>query len=161
MQAGSYSVTVTDDVNCTATAAASLTAPPDFVLNCAQQTPASSAGASDGVAAIAFSGGTAPYTYAWSGAASGSGSSPAPGSVALNSLLAGNYSLTLTDATLCTETCSFTITSCPLTVLTSSQPPTCNGSADGSIDLTVSGGTPPFILTEMTIRLTASKTPPA
>ncbi|MFN6076785.1 MAG: gliding motility-associated C-terminal domain-containing protein, partial [Fluviicola sp.] len=75
----------------------------------------------------------APYTYSWSNG----GSTPS-----ISSLCPGAYNLTLTDANLCTATASTTITApTPLVLTASSTNVTCNGVCNGSVTLSVTGGT--------------------
>ena len=58
-------------------------------------------GTSDGSISVNITGGTAPYTYSWN---------PSAGNVSsLNGAGAGNYSLTVTDATGCDTTISYTL----------------------------------------------------
>ena len=85
--------------------------------------------------AIDVTGGTAPFTYAWS--PSGSTDEDPTG------LGAGNHSLTMTDAAGCVVNFNHTLNE--PTALTGSATTTdeINGN-DGTVDLTVSGGTPPY-----------------
>jgi len=84
------------------------------------------------------SGGVLPYTYSW--AVSSSTSSIA------NTLCSGNYSVVVTDVNGCSAQETYTLngpTSISVTaVLTDVK---CNGEVNGSIDLSVSGGTPNYI----------------
>jgi citrate lyase gamma subunit len=83
---------------------------------------------------LTVTGGTATYTYLWSN----NSTIQDP----LN-LVAGTYSVTVTDANGCTATTSATITQ-PAAVLALSSTQVdvlCNGNNTGSIDLTVTGGT--------------------
>ncbi len=143
LSAGTYSVTVTDGVGCTATASVTLTNPAALVLVCAQQNPVSTIGGSNGSATVQISGGTAAYTVAWSGAASGSQNQATAGTATITGLIAGTYNILVTDANGCTQTCSFTIGSpnCNLSATALGTNPDCNGAASGSIALTVTGGT--------------------
>lgn len=90
--AGSYDVTITDAQGCASTASVTITQPTAItaVLN---STPESGSGANDGTASATPSGGTPPYTYLWSNASTQS---------SLNSLPAGMYTVTITDANGCT-----------------------------------------------------------
>jgi gliding motility-associated-like protein len=146
--AGTYSVTVTDGAGCTANASVTLTNPAALVLVCAQQNPVSTIGGSNGSATVQISGGTAAYTVAWSGAASGSQNQATAGTATITGLIAGTYNIMVTDANGCTQTCSFTITQpvCNLTLSATGTNPLCNGASNGSISLTVNGaiGTPTF-----------------
>jgi hypothetical protein len=143
LSAGTYSVTVTDGAGCTANASVTLTDPAALVLVCAQQNPVSTIGGSDGSATVQISGGTAAYTVAWSGAASGSQNQATVGTATITGLIAGTYNIVVTDANGCTQTCSFTIGSpnCNLSATAVGTNPDCNGAATGSIALTVTGGT--------------------
>ncbi len=91
-------------------------------------------GSCDGTATITPSGGTGPYTYVWDAAA---GSQTAQTATAL---CAGCYDVTVTDqGTGCTyvETICVNDASGPTITYTATDV-TCNGSADGSIDATIS-----------------------
>jgi hypothetical protein len=66
----------------------------------------------------------------------------------INGLDAGTYTVTATDPRGCTQTQSFSITEPDAIQLTSSATqPLCNGDANGEIELSVSGGTAPFLFT--------------
>jgi hypothetical protein len=90
---------------------------------------------------VQISGGTAAYTVAWSGAASGSQNQATAGTASITGLIAGTYNIVVTDANGCTQTCSFTIGSpnCNLSATAVGTNPGCNGAATGSIALTVTG----------------------
>ena len=78
--------------------------------------------------------GTSPYTYSWN---TGDTTS------SISNLVAGNYSVTVTDATSATKVYSSTLVDPPqLTInLVSQTNINCNGYATGAIDISVSGGT--------------------
>ena len=135
--AGNYSVTVTDANTCFTTATYTITQPSaltavtnatsdfnGFDINCF--------GASTGVASVVASGGTSAYNYLWS---NGSTSN-----TAIN-LPAGIASVTITDAHLCTTTVPVTLTQ-PSDLVTSATKTevSCFSGANGTIDLSVSGG---------------------
>ena len=79
-------------------------------------------------------GGTSQYTYAWSN----SSTQEDP-----TNLIAGSYSVTVTDANGCTANTNVTVTqpAAPLTLSTSQINVDCFGNNTGSIDLTPAGGT--------------------
>lgn len=93
-------------------------------------------GAATGAIDLTVIGGTAPYTYNW-----GVGQ---PVTQDRTNLAVGTYNVTVTDAAGCTKTTSATITQPPALVLTSVATGSTCGSANGSINLTVSGGTSPY-----------------
>lgn len=89
---------------------------------------------SDGGATASATGGTAPYTYAWSNLAT---------TASITGLAPGTYSVTVTDATFCIDSTSVTISE-PTAISANAvaAPVSCTGDGDGEIALTVSGGTP-------------------
>lgn len=93
-------------------------------------------GAATGSIDLTVNGGTAPYTYLWSNGAT---------TQDVSGLLAGAYTVTVTDANGCTKSTSATITEPPALVLSTTQVNvTCFEGSNGSIDLTVSGGVAPY-----------------
>ncbi len=136
--AGVYQVIVTDSNGCTAITTQTLVAPPSLSLDTIIIRGISCNGAQDGFIRTVFSGGTMPYTYAWN-----SGDTTAT----IDSLLSGNYILTLTDANGCTFVYNSAFISEPLAVLVtldSLLAVSCNGLGDGSIYTTVTGGSAPY-----------------
>lgn len=134
--AGTYSVVVTDDNNCSLNFSYTINEPAELVI-AATISNVSCNGLSDGAIDVAVSGGTAPYAYSWLG-----GSALED----IDNLAAGTYMLTVTDANGCMKDASFTVTQ-PI-VLTSTGTATdllCNGDGNGSVDLMVDGGTMPYI----------------
>lgn len=100
------------------------------------QEDASCFGENDGSASVSATGGDSPYTYAWSTGAS------TPG---VTGLVAGNYTVTVTDASGCTTIQPVSIGQPALlaTALVTVNNAT-NGQQNGSIDVTVSGGVAPY-----------------
>lgn len=96
---GSYTATVSDANGCTDTLSATVTLPPALAA-AATATAADTSGAGNGAATATGSGGTAPYTYAWSNGAT---------TASVDSLIFGNYTVTITDANGCSETASVAI----------------------------------------------------
>lgn len=87
----------------------------------------------DGSVLLSVSGGTSPYNYAWSNSIQ---------TQQLTDVAAGTYSVTVTDANGCIATASSEVTEpALLTATATASNATCNGGSNGSIDLTVSGGT--------------------
>jgi hypothetical protein len=134
---GSYTLTVTDNNNCTTVLSSTITAPADSVSTSVSSTNLACFGDNSGSAAVSASGGTGTLTYAWSNGAS---------SAALSSLPAGVYSVTVADANGCSKTNVITLTQPALIApsLTSSSNASCYGSSDGAIEIAISGGLAPY-----------------
>ncbi|REC52034.1 hypothetical protein DRF62_16305, partial [Chryseobacterium piscium] len=136
LAAGTYTVTITDANGCTGTVTATVTQPTAMSATVSQTNVSCNSG-SNGTAGIVVTGGTAPYTYAWS---------PSGGTAATASgLVAGAYTVTVTDANACTITRTVTITQptaiSGTTVVTNIA---CNGGSTGAINLTPTGGSAPY-----------------
>ena len=135
--AGTYTVTVTDNNGCTSTSSATITEPALMVASAAVDSNVSCNGFSDGGATASGAGGTMPYTYAWSNAAT---------TASIAGVVAGTYSVTVTDANGCTDSASTTISE-PAIVVASSvvdSNVTCNGFSNGGATASGSGGTMPY-----------------
>ncbi|NVK84470.1 MAG: SprB repeat-containing protein, partial [Cytophagia bacterium] len=129
---GTYSVTVTDANGCIVSTSATITEPIPLTVSTTSVNILCN-GFSTGSIDLTVAGGTTAYSYLWSNGAT---------TQDLNNLVAGTYSVTVTDANLCTATASVTISQPPaITLSTSKVDITCKGDTDGSIDLSVSGGT--------------------
>ncbi len=89
---GTYTVSVTNNAGCTATASRTVTVNPNPVVTA---TATASGTGSTGTATASATGGTAPYTYAWTGARTGA---------SLTGLPAGTYTVTATDVNGCKST---------------------------------------------------------
>ena len=92
-------------------------------------------GGNDG-SVVTLPSGTSPYTYSWSNGKNSQFNS---------NLIAGSYTVTVTDALGCVATQTVTVGS-PTASGTSGAltQVTCPGGMDGSIDITVNGGTSPY-----------------
>ncbi|MBI3510017.1 MAG: gliding motility-associated C-terminal domain-containing protein [Bacteroidetes bacterium] len=135
LAAGNYTCTITDANGCIATTTVTITQP--VALTAIQaHTNVTCNGGNNGSATVTASGGTGPYTYAWS---------PSGGNAATaNNLAAGNYTCTITDANGCTTTQLFTITQPTLLTSTNSTTLATCGNSNGSATVTASGGTGPY-----------------
>ena len=145
LEAGAYTVVVTDDNACT-TPLGPITVgqATEITLPTVNSTDVSCNGGSDGTASISVSGGSAPYTFAWLGqgtAHSSSDQNPV-------TLIADTYNLTVTDAVGCVKVFpGIVVIGEPDPILAVEDLTTdvsCFGGADGSADITVSGGTLPY-----------------
>jgi uncharacterized repeat protein (TIGR01451 family) len=122
--AGPYSVTVTDANGCTASANATLTEPAELVVT--ETIVNATCSNSDGGVSVVVSGGTGGYTYLWSTGAT---------TDAINNLLPGSYSVTVTDGNNCTSSATYTVRKACIEITNSVLTgPTNNG--DGTYTLT-------------------------
>ncbi len=134
LASGSYSVTVTDNVGCTASATANISDAGAPTATISSSANASCNGVCDGTAAVTVIGGTAPYNYLWS--TGGTGNS-------VSGLCDGTVSVNVTDAIGCNASASVVITEPAVLVatVTASTNATCNGTCNGTATVSVSGGT--------------------
>lgn len=98
-------------------------------------------GLNDGSIDVNATGGTAPYTVTWTGPAGYTGSGET-----ITGLAPGTYDGVLTDANGCTQSGPLIVAE-PVALsvaVTTSVDPTVCGASDGSVDVTVSGGTLPY-----------------
>ncbi|MFZ4547178.1 MAG: hypothetical protein ACOYN4_07080 [Bacteroidales bacterium] len=93
-------------------------------------------GLSDGTATVSASGGNPTYTYSWS-------TVPAQTVQTATRLLAGTYTVTVTDGVSATITSSIEVTQPDMLVATASvsKAITCHQGSDGEVTVSVSGGT--------------------
>ena len=137
LEAGNYSVTVTDANGCTTTSSATIIEPDALVATISGSSNVSCYGLNDGSINLNITGGTASYTVSWTGPSTYSNTTQN-----ISTLYFGTYSVEVTDAHSCTSTASITITQPELlTASAVATNVTCKGFNNGSIELTVSGGT--------------------
>ncbi len=133
--AGCYTVTVTDANNCQTTGSWCITEPPAITLT-GTPTPVLCYGDANGSVDITVTGGTPDYTYEWSNAET---------TEDISGLIAGVYAVTITDGNGCQAFGSWEVTSPALLTVTGVPADVlCNGGSDGSINITVAGGTVPY-----------------
>lgn len=133
-----YSLTVTDQTGCSATAAYQVTqlTPLNFTP---VFTNVSCNGGNDGTAGINVTSGSTPYQYNWNG----TGNSP---NNTINGLSAGLVNVTVSDAN-CSATAAITISEPSAIVITllSQTNVLCDGGNNGALEVVATGGTPgPF-----------------
>jgi len=147
--AGTYTVTVTDNHGCTSTSSVTVTEPATLLASTSVDTNVSCNGYADGGATASVSGGTSPYTYLWNNSAT---------TATIVGVLAGTYSVTITDNNGCTSTSSTIITEPALLVATTSltNDVSCAGLSDGAASVSVSGGTSPYTYIWINSATTAS-----
>ncbi len=136
LAAGTYTCTITDANGCIITKTITVTQP--TAISLVTSFVQSTCGNPNGSASVVASGGTAGYTYAW--APSGGNAASASG------LIAGSYTVTVTDANLCTSTATVVVPNAgsPTATISASINISCFGGNNGSITVTGSGGTLPY-----------------
>ena len=137
LSAGSYTVTITDANSCTITNGPNVVAAIGTPSASTTVNSVSCNGGNNGSIDLSVNGGTPNYTYTWSNGAS---------SQDISGLSAGNYSVTVTDNIGCTATQTNIAISQPtaISVTNTSTNVSCNGGNNGTIPVTVSGGTSPY-----------------
>ncbi len=136
LTAGTYNVAIVDANGCTTSAGATISQPLPLFLNVASFSNLQCFNDSTGYVDVTVSGGVPPYTFNWSNGAT---------TEDISSLDAGTYDVTVTDANGCQKNISQTLTEpAQLTSTISGTDVSCNGAFDGTVDVTVSGGTAPY-----------------
>lgn len=137
VDAGPYSVTVTDSIGCTASGSFVVTEPPLLTVSTSVQDELTFEGC-DGSASATASGGTPPYLYEWSDNQIGQTAS---------NLCPGTYTVTITDANGCQAQRTVTVNALTCTgfsVAVNTYSLSCFQANDGAAVAVVSGGTAPF-----------------
>ncbi|MDX9908547.1 MAG: gliding motility-associated C-terminal domain-containing protein, partial [Mariniphaga sp.] len=101
LEAGTYTVTVTDSRGCETTCEVTITGPDQLVCSIEMDSPVVCYGGADGKATVTVTGGVTPYTYAWDNGETGA--------TAIG-LDAGTHTVTVTDASGAQSTCEVIIT---------------------------------------------------
>ena len=132
---GTYTVTGTSSNGCFGTDLVTITVLSNPVISSAVSNVLCN-GAATGAIALSISGGASPYITSWGNGQSG---------LSLQNLLAGSYSVTVSDANNCTQQDTILIQEpLPLSLTAQVSSANCSNIATGAIDLTVSGGVPPY-----------------
>ena len=139
LSAGTYTVNVTDNNGCTASASTTVTQPTALIVTAYVSSNITCHGDNNGIASSFVNGGVSPYTYLWSDASS----QATPSATGLS---AGTYTLTVTDSNGCFTTAT-TILTQPVTLRVTASVTAnvnCNGEDNGSASSVVTGGTSPY-----------------
>lgn len=141
--AGTYNVTITDSKGCQFTLEDIIvTQPLELQATLGSVVDVSCFGGNDGSISISVTGGTTPYTFAWTGPDGYTASIED-----ITGLEAGTYSVTVTDANDCEDTITGIIVDEPdelQATLDTAVDASCFGYSDGSISIDVVGGTPDY-----------------
>lgn len=135
LSGGDYTVTVTDDNNCTFTTTGAVMENPAITLT-TSFTDALCNDSADGTATVVAMNGIGDYTYQWDSNAADQTTDTATG------LDAGTYEVTVTDENACTASTSVSIAvPAAITTSMSSTEASCSGSTDGTATVVSDGGT--------------------
>ncbi|MFN4256993.1 MAG: HYR domain-containing protein, partial [Saprospiraceae bacterium] len=129
--AGVYTVTVTDADGCTASSSTTI-AQPTALQATATATPQTQMGVNNGTATVVPTGGTSPYSVAWSNTQT---------TTTISNLAPGNYTVTVTDAKNCTiaRTANVSPLNCTLSGTVGITPVSCTGGSNGSATVSLNG----------------------
>jgi gliding motility-associated-like protein len=130
---GNYCVTVTDANSCTQTACVTVPNASGVVASMSAQTPATCNAVCDGTATVAGAGGIAPYTFSWS-------TSPVQTTATAINLCAGTYTVTVTDASGCSDIATVTITEPTVVVIAPISNVTICSAGTATLTASASGG---------------------
>ena len=140
--AGTYTVVATDENGCSVSITVEITESEEMAITETHSDytgyGVSCNGATDGSIDVTVTGGTGVYTYAWSNGAT---------TEDIADLGAGTYSVVVTDENGCSVSIEVEITETEAMAITETHSDytgygvSCNGATDGSIDVTVTGGT--------------------
>lgn len=140
LEAGVYSITVTDINGCTLTEANVTVEEPEFSVEAqlAYSWDASCPGKSDGAIFVEAINGVEPFTFEWS--------NDVIGPVNYN-VTAGSYNVKVTDGLGCEHELNGLSIAEPndFELVESTEATTCHGFSDGTVELNGLGGTPPYL----------------
>ena len=137
LSAGSWQVSVTDNLGCPYNAIVSVSQPPSLAVSFTQ-TPVSCLGNADGSLLAQATGGTPAYSYSWN-------TLPIQVTQQATALTQGTWTVTVTDQAGCTfSNSAIVFVNAPVLINILPNAVNCNGQNNGSAISQVSGGTPPY-----------------
>ncbi len=135
LAAGSYSITLTDANGCQSQDSILVGQPAMIASNPTVTNPLCN-GHGNGAVTTQATGGNGVYSYLWSNTSTSSGIGP---------VIAGNYTVTVTDSNGCSHTDTIMVIDPPaLNLQGFVTDPLCNGDQNGAINLSPSGGNPGY-----------------
>ena len=136
LEPGIYTATITDAANCPVVLTFNITEPNLLQVN-GTSVNESGPNTNDGTASANPTGGSQPYTYAWSNDST---------TVSINNLDEGVYTVTITDGNGCTavQELSVGVDNCGLLTDFVLNNPLCVASSSGQATILLTGGSAPF-----------------
>jgi hypothetical protein len=133
---GTYTVQILDGAGCPLTRSVSISEPTALAAN-ASATNETSIGGNNGTASATPTGGTTPYTYLWSNAAT---------TASIQNLAPGTYTVIITDSNNCTAVQAVTVNAfnCAVTADISGANVSCYSGTNGQATIVLNGGTLPY-----------------
>lgn len=133
--AGTYTVSASDNTGCSSTA--SITVGAASLSVSGNVSNATCSGGNDGAISLTVNGNNNTYNYFWSNNSNAQ---------SIANLTPGSYAVTVSNADGCSATQSFSISQAGsnITATLSSVDPTCYGASNGTINVSVSGGQAPY-----------------
>jgi len=137
LSGGTYDISVTDGNDCTSVTTIVINEPQAISLDISGEDILCNSTAT-GSASVSASGGTGTYIYEWN-------DGTLPNTAAINDLLPGDYTVTVTDQNGCQEAITISIAQPESVALTGvGSTLDCFGDTNGTITLNAVGGTPPY-----------------
>ncbi len=138
LTAGTYTVTITDSIGCTTIQTVTISEPSEIQVT-TSITPPTCYGNNDASITLTVNGGTPGYSAQWSNGMNG---------LLISGIASGSYTCTVTDAKGCTKVVACQVNQ-PDSFFVNVQVtnPLCFNTSTGSIQLNVSGATPPYSYT--------------
>ena len=138
LPAGTFTVTVTDSRGCTTVGDVTITQPVSGVTVSISKVDNQCFGGTTGSATAVGAGGTGPYSYTWN-------TTTVQNAATATGLAAGNYTVTVTESFGCMALGNVQIAEPAEILITEThQDASCPGEADGSVNLTITGGIQPY-----------------
>lgn len=139
---GVYSCLITDALGCTTTSTIQISQPNPLMITTNTVVQILCNGGNNGLINTGITGGTPVYNITW---ASTSTVTPAAGNQIATNLIAGNYTLSVTDNQGCSTTSVYVLSQpAALQVLSTATLPATCGNANGSATITIGGGVLPY-----------------
>ena len=136
---GDYTVTIVDEATCETTITLNVGGPPPIELS-SQITMPTCNGGTDGAISLNVSGGTPGYEYNWENTGFGSDNT-------FTNISQGDYTVVVRDQNGCEVEMIIEVRELELELDPAVQaitPPSCTGFSDGSIEVVISNGLPPY-----------------